>query len=68
MTNTLYIIARKLDEMPKIHAILWAAAVLCVAVLNIIDVLPDGATFAAVLTLPFMAALNAGACCRAKDV
>ena len=54
--------------MPKIHAILWAAAVLCVAVLNIIDVLPDWATFAAVLTLPFMAALNASACCRAKDV
>ena len=53
--------------MPKIHTILWATAVLCVAVLNIIDVLPDWATFAAVLTLPFMSALNASVCCRAKD-
>ena len=54
--------------MPKIHAILWAAAILFVALLNIVDVLPDWATIAAVLTLPFMAALHGAACRRAKDV
>lgn len=48
--------------MPTKTAILWALAVLGVAVLNILDVLPDWTTFAAVLTLPAMAGLRACRC------
>ncbi|MFT4057218.1 MAG: hypothetical protein QM681_22125 [Novosphingobium sp.] len=33
---------------------IWAVGVTIVAVLNILDVLPDWATFAAVLTLPVL--------------
>ncbi|GGD61405.1 hypothetical protein [Croceicoccus mobilis] len=41
--------------MTRKTAFLWGAAILMVALLNIIDILPDWATFAAVLTLPLMA-------------
>lgn len=41
-------------------AILWGAAILLVAILNILDVLPDWATFVAVLTLPLMATWRCG--------
>tara|TARA_R100001129_G_scaffold179021_1_gene155449 strand:- start:172 stop:345 length:174 start_codon:yes stop_codon:yes gene_type:complete len=37
---------------------LWALFVLTVAVLNILDVLPDWTTFAAILTLPALSAWN----------
>ena len=36
-------------------AFFWAATIMGVAFLNIIDVLPDSATYAAVLTLPALA-------------
>lgn len=51
--------------MKRTVAIAWGTAVLAVAVLNIVDVLPDWATFAAVLTLPFVAKHGAPLC-RAK--
>mgnify|MGYP006404806705 CR=1 FL=1 len=41
--------------MTKIGPYLWAAAVVMVAILNIVEVLPDWATFAAILTLPLVA-------------
>lgn len=45
--------------MSRTTAILWALAVLAVALLNVLDVLPDGATIVAILTLPAMAAVRA---------
>ena len=41
--------------MPKTIAILWAAAIMAVAALNIADILPDWTTTAAILTLPLLA-------------
>lgn len=49
--------------MHRHEAMLWAAATLTVAGLNIIEVLPDWTTIAAVLTLPLIAASRASACC-----
>jgi len=37
----------------------WGIAVGAVALLNIVDVLPDWTTIAAILTLPFFAAIHA---------
>jgi len=37
---------------------LWGLLVAAVALLNIVDVLPDWATFAAVLSLPLMTAIG----------
>lgn len=48
--------------MPAIRPFLWAFAVIGVAVLNVIEVLPDWTTVAAVLTLPFMAATARNRC------
>ncbi|GAB5348596.1 hypothetical protein [Alteriqipengyuania sp. 357] len=36
----------------------WGLLVVAVALLNIVDVLPDWATFAAVLSLPLMTAIG----------
>lgn len=48
--------------MAAVRPFLWALAVIAVAVLNILDVLPDWTTIAAVLTLPFMAAATGSQC------
>ncbi|WP_370178404.1 hypothetical protein [Alteriqipengyuania sp.] len=53
--------------MPKISPYIWGSVVISVALLNIVDMLPDWATFAAILTLPFMAASNGARCRRAKS-
>jgi len=37
---------------PRVRNLLWATAVLCVALLNIFDMLPDWSTFLAIFTLP----------------
>ena len=52
--------------MKSVTPFIWGLAVIVVALLNIADVLPDWATFAAMLTLPFMAA-RTGMTCRAGD-
>ena len=44
--------------MKSYRPYLWALFVLTVAVLNILDVLPDWTTFAAILTLPALSAWN----------
>ncbi|GGN43079.1 hypothetical protein GCM10011349_06790 [Novosphingobium indicum] len=44
--------------MSRTTAILWALAVLAVALLNVLEVLPDWATFAAIFSLPAMAAVR----------
>lgn len=54
--------------MPSIRPFLWAIAVVTVALLNIADVLPDRATIAAILTLPFMATLSGMHCRPAKGI
>ena len=59
MTNTLYTTTRKVCIMPLKVTILWALAIIGVALLNVLDVLPDGATIVAILTLPAMAAVRA---------
>ncbi|MXO68985.1 hypothetical protein [Pelagerythrobacter marinus] len=64
----LYIESRELDLMPSIRPFLWAIAVVTVALLNIADVLPDWATIAAILTLPFMATLSGMHCRPAKGI
>ena len=46
--------------------ILWGVLIVVVALLNIVDVLPDWATPAAVLSLPLMTAL--GCLTRRADV
>ncbi len=49
-------------------AILWGAAILTIALLNIVDVLPDWTTITAVLTLPLVANWRcSGARCGAKE-
>ena len=48
--------------MSRKIAMLWATAILTVALLNIVDVLPGWATIAAVLTLPFVAMTTGGFC------
>ncbi|WP_299308723.1 hypothetical protein [uncultured Croceicoccus sp.] len=47
--------------VPKHIAMAWGLAVIVVAVINILDVLPDWATFAAILTLPFFTVRRCGA-------
>ena len=47
--------------MKAIAPVLWGAAVIIVALLNIADVLPDWATIAAILTLPFLENLRRSA-------
>lgn len=51
--------------MATLRPYLWALAVIAVGILNILDVLPDWTTIAAVLTLPFMAATTGNRCGRA---
>ena len=48
--------------MAAVRPFLWAFAVIAVGALNILDVLPDWTTIAAVLTLPFMAATTRNRC------
>lgn len=48
--------------MSAARPFLWALAVITVAVLNIVEVLPDWITIAAVLTLPFFAAVTRTRC------
>lgn len=62
MTNTLYRRERELVIMPTRIAITWALAILAVAVLNILDVLPDWTTFAAVVAMPAFAVSSARRC------
>jgi len=48
--------------MAAARPFLWTLAVIAVGILNILDVLPDWTTIAAVLTLPFMAATTGNWC------
>ncbi|MCD1622364.1 hypothetical protein [Citromicrobium bathyomarinum] len=48
--------------MKAIAPVLWGAAVIIVALLNIVDVLPDWATIAAILTLPFLSVATGTRC------
>lgn len=41
-------------------ALAWGAGIMMIALLNIIDVLPDWTTIAAILTLPLMATWRCG--------
>ena len=43
---------------PRVRNLVWAAAVVCIALLNIFDILPDWSTFLAIFTLPLLAILN----------
>ena len=52
--------------MKAIAPVLWGAAVIIVALLNIVDVLPDWATIAAILTLPFLAGATGTRCSLRK--
>lgn len=52
--------------MPTTFALLWAAAIMGVAALNIADVLPDWTTIAAVLTLPLLAVIRSRQCGAAQ--
>lgn len=53
--------------MIRIHPFVWGLAVGFVALLNIIDVLPDWTTIAAILTLPFLASVNERGCRLAQS-
>jgi hypothetical protein len=54
--------------MPKIRPIYWGAAIMAIALLNIIDVLPDWTTLTAILTAPFFFAVTGARCSLApKD-
>ena len=53
--------------MISLKPYLWGIAVLLVAILNIVGVLPDWTTIAAVLTLPFVAAMTGMRCGRSKE-
>lgn len=46
--------------------LIWGGVVMAIAVLNILDVLPDWTTIAAVLTLPFMASVAQRRCLPRK--
>ena len=35
---------------PRVRNLVWAAAVFCIALLNIFDILPDWSTFLAIFT------------------
>jgi len=48
--------------MKNIVPYLWGLAVFAVALLNIADVLPDWTTFAAILTLPYVASRYSMSC------
>lgn len=54
--------------MTDFKLFLWGTAILLVGVLNILDVLPDWTTIAAVLTLPFVAAVTRTCCTFARSV
>jgi hypothetical protein len=56
MTTFLYIKAREFDSMDQNLIRTWAIAVAGVGALNVVGVLPDWATIAAVLTLPALLA------------
>lgn len=53
--------------MPKFTPFLWGLAVGLIAVLNILEVLPDWTTITAVLTLPFVACATGMRCALAKS-
>lgn len=46
--------------MTRTRALLWGVAVIAIALLNIVDVLPDWTTIAAILTAPLF--LSASQC------
>jgi len=46
--------------MDRKTAFAWGAGIMVIALLNIIDVLPDWTTFAAILTVPFVATWRCG--------
>lgn len=52
--------------MTRPIALLWAAAIMAVAALNIAGVLPDWTTIAAILTLPALATSRARRCGAAR--
>lgn len=56
--------------MPLKVTILWALAIIGVALLNVIDVLPDWTTIAAILTLPAMSAVRVrpGSCSLSRTL
>jgi len=49
--------------MTRKISLIWTAGIFAVAGLNVLDVLPDWTTIAAVLTLPLMAAASANRRC-----
>ncbi len=49
--------------MTRNITLVWGAAVIAVALLNIVDVLPDWATFTAILTWPIVARASGNCCC-----
>lgn len=51
----------------KLRPIYWGAAVLLIAILNIVEVLPDWATIAAVLTAPFFFSVSGARCAVSKS-
>jgi hypothetical protein len=57
----------ELVTMISLKPYLWGIAVLLVAILNIVGVLPDWTTIAAILTLPFVAAMTGMRCGRSKE-
>ncbi len=44
--------------MQRTIALAWGAAIIMVALLNVVEVLPDWATLTAILTLPFASAVT----------
>lgn len=67
MTSFLYSMPMELVIVKSFKPYLWGFAVLLVATLNIIDVLPDWTTLAAILTFPFAATATAKRCGRSKE-
>lgn len=67
MTNTHYIDSRELDAMNRKLARNWAAGVAVVASLNILGVVPNWTTLAAVLSLPFALSSTASRCLPRRE-
>jgi hypothetical protein len=54
----LYIERRNVDMPQILKAMLLAAVVIAIAVLNVLEFLPDWTTYAAILVLPFITSLR----------
>lgn len=58
MSNTLYNKEGTIVMNRKFRNLAWGAAILAIALLNIVDILPDWTTYVAVFTLPLLAVLD----------